>query len=151
MSLHADQIFFQALTENDTLLTTISNRLYSTAIPLPDEDADNVPVPYVILTFDGLNNDTSTKDDSYEGTSDIVNIGIEVTAADRSSLASLVETIRETIREYFVDYEAPTDGEDLSAMVPYDYEFTAGPVQYDAMKPCYWQTLQYRCDIEITE
>ena len=80
MSLATDSIFVLALQSNSDLLekltesldddgTTVIDetpRLYGTAIGLPDEDADNVPVPYVIVTFDGLTNDQGTKDDRYE-------------------------------------------------------------------------------------
>ena len=75
MSLATDSIFIAAIQSNPALVERIGGRLYGTAIPLPDEDADNVPVPYVIVTFDGLNNDADTKDCSYESDYDRVNIG----------------------------------------------------------------------------
>lgn len=145
MSLIADQIFFEALKSNTELMTTIGNRLYSTAIPLPDEDVDNVPIPYVILTFDGMSNESMTKD-GYEGDTDSVNIGIEITAATRSDLGALANTIRTTIREYFEDIE---EDNELVDLVPHDYQLTAQAVQYDSMKPCYWQVLAYQCDVNV--
>ena len=68
MSLATDSIFVTALQSISDLLEKLTEyidddgniqydetpRLYGTAIGLPDEDADNVPVPYVIVTFDGL-------------------------------------------------------------------------------------------------
>ena len=69
MSLATDSIFITALQSNTDLLEALGYveatetsegapaRLYCTAIPLPDEDANNVPVPYIIVTFDGLTND----------------------------------------------------------------------------------------------
>ena len=27
------------------------------------------------------------------------------------------------------------------------YQFSADSVQYDSMKPCYWQTLHYQCEV----
>ena len=73
MSLATDSIFITALQSNSELLEALGYdpetgepaRLYCTAIPLPDEDADNVQVPYAIVTFDGLTNDQGTKDDRY--------------------------------------------------------------------------------------
>lgn len=141
MSLLTDQIFFSALKSNASLMTTIGNRLYSTAIPLPDEDADNVPLPYVIVTFDGLTNDGQSKDNPYDGDYDSVNIGIEVAAEDRPSLGALTEEIRATISDYFLNSE--------DELVPLDYQFTAQAVQYDPLKPCFWQRLAYNCDTNI--
>ena len=28
-----------------------------------------------------------------------------------------------------------------------DYQFSAEAVQYDSLKPCYWQALVYQCDV----
>ena len=79
MRLATDSIFVTALQSNSELLEKLTEyiddddniqydetpRLYGTAIGLPDEDADNMPVPYVIVTFDGLTNDQGTNDDRY--------------------------------------------------------------------------------------
>lgn len=140
-SLTTDIIFAEALKSNATLLTTISNRLYGTAIQMPDEEAENTPAPYVILTFDGLTNDGTTKD-SFEGDTDTVTIGIELCATSRPALGALAEMIRTTIREYF---EANRNDD----RVPEDYQFSAGPVQYDSMKPCFWQTMTYACTSNV--
>ena len=46
-------------------------------------------------------------------------------------------------KQYFVDAD-PTD-EDAD-MIPLDYQLSAQAVNYDQMKPCYWQVLTYQCD-----
>ena len=136
-SLATDKIFIAAIKANAQLMTQIGGRLYPTAIPLPDESVDNVPVPYVIVTFDGLTNDAATKDDPYESDNDVVNIGIEITAKNRAALAALASAVRSTIHSYML--EQTTDIE--------DYQFSAEGVQYDQYKPCFWQTLRYQCDV----
>ncbi|MBR7125988.1 MAG: hypothetical protein IKC86_05225, partial [Prevotella sp.] len=70
-SLATDSIFIAAIRSDADIMQEIGGRIYSTAIPLPDEDADNVPVPYIIVTFDGLTNDQTTKD-SLEANTDTV-------------------------------------------------------------------------------
>jgi hypothetical protein len=79
MSLATDSIFVTALQSNSELLEKLTEyiydddniqydetpRLYGTAIGLPDDDADNVSVPYVIVTFDGLTNDQGTSYNMY--------------------------------------------------------------------------------------
>ena len=146
MSLATDSIFITALQSNSELLEALGYdpetgepaRLYCTAIPLPDEDAENVPVPYVIVTFDGLTNDHGTKDDRYESEYDTVNIGVEVTARNINELHELTQTVRDAILSYLRE-------NDTAIM---DYNFAAQQIQFDSLKPCYWQMLTYQCDVE---
>ena len=151
MSLSTDSIFVSALKSNSDLLekltesldddgTTVIDetpRLYGTAIGLPDEDAENVPVPYIIVTFNGLTNDHGTKDNRYESPYDTVNIGVEVTAKTLDDLHTLTQMVRDTILSYLRTNE--------TAIM--DYQFAAQPIQYDSLKPCYWQVLTYQCDV----
>ena len=146
MSLATDSIFITALQSNSELLEALGYdpetgepaRLYCTAIPLPDADADNVQVPYVIVTFDGLTNDQCTKDDRYESEYDTVNIGVEVTARNINELHDLTQMVRDTILSYLRE-------NDTAIM---DYNFAAQQIQFDSLKPCYWQVLTYQCDVE---
>ena len=146
MSLATDSIFITALQSNSELLEALGYdaqtgepaRLYCTAIPLPDDDAENVPVPYVIVTFDGLTNDQCTKDDRYESEYDTVNIGVEVTARNINELHDLTQMVRATILSYLRE-------NDTAIM---DYNFAAQQIQFDSLKPCYWQVLTYQCDVE---
>ena len=137
MSLATDSIFIAAIQSNTELMERIGGRLYGTAIPLPDEDADNVPVPYIIVSFDGLNNQNQTKDDMYESNYDTVNIGVEVTGETIKDLHELTQEVRDTILNYFREHETAVN----------DYTFSADAIQYDSLKPCYWQTLRYQCDV----
>ena len=149
MSLATDSIFIAAIQSNTELMEALGyeapeeeyegrpGRLYGTAIPLPDEDVDNTPVPYVIVTFDGLNNQNKTKDDVYESSYDTVNIGVEVTGETIKDLHELTQAVRNTILSYFREHK--------TAVI--DYTFSADAIQYDSLKPCYWQTLRYQCEV----
>jgi len=141
MSLATDSIFVAAISSNSDLMDRIGSRLYSTAIPLPDEDADNVPVPYIIVTFDGLNNEQTTKDDPFESENDSVSIGIECAAPNRATLAELMQDIRTTVHDYMIEQSSSDD------FVIEDYRLSADAVQYDSLKPCFWQTIRYQCDV----
>ena len=144
MSLQTDIIFVKALRENADLMKQLpAGDVYNTSIALPDEDLSNAPLPYIIVSFDGLTNDVETKDDPYEGDSDNVTISIEIAAKTRPELGQLAEDVRRQVHQYFVDAD-PTD-EDAD-MIPLDYQFSAQQVNYDQMKPCYWQVLTYQCD-----
>lgn len=144
MSLITDKVFYNALRSNAELMATVGGRIESTSIPVPDEEFDNVDVPYIIITFDGLQNEGFTKDNSFEGNQDKVQVSIEVAANTRDDLGDIMQTIRETIIEYFEDTEGHAwDDYDY---IPQNYTFTASAVGYDSMKPCYYQTLTYNCD-----
>ena len=115
MSLATDSIFIAAIQSNPALVERIGGRLYGTAIPLPDEDADNVPVPYIIVTFNGLNNQNETKDDVYESNYDTVNIGVEVIGETINDLHELTQAVRDTILGYFREHETAVSDYTFSA------------------------------------
>lgn len=171
MSLQTDIIFFDALSADTELMQSIGSRLYNTSIPVPDVELLNEPLPYVIITFDGLNNDDQTKDDVYEGFTDKVQIGIEVMASTREELGSLTTAIRRIIHDDFnwvwryeelraagepvktsdgFKLRVMRDFDEMARQIPSSYVFSAGQVGYDPDKPAYWQQLHYQCDIENT-
>ena len=143
MSLITDKVFYNALRSNADLMATVGGRIESTSIPVPDDQLDNEPVPYVIISFDGLQNEGFTKDNSYEGDTDKVQVSIDVTAQTRDELGDLMQTIRKTVIDYFEGIQKTDDDWPL---IPNNYTFSASPVGYDSMKPCYYQTLTYNCD-----
>ena len=144
MALITDKVFYNALRSNAALMAQVGGRIESTSIPVPDEQLDNEPVPFIIITFDGLQNDGYTKDNSFEGDTDKVTVSIEVAAQSRDELGQIMTDIRQTVIDYFED----EDGHawDDYEYVPQNYTFSAGPVSYDSMKPCYYQVLSYACD-----
>lgn len=147
MSLVTDIIIIKALQSNDELLKMLpAGGIYNTAIPMPDADLINAPIPYIIVTFDGMQNDSFTKDAQFEGDDDKVQIGIEVAAETRQQLGTIVTMVRNTIKDYF---ENLSDDDEDYGLVPVDYELTATGVSYDPDKPCFWQILNYNCDVSV--
>lgn len=145
MSLLTDIIFVKALRADQSLMKMLpAGDVYNTTIALPDEDMDNAPLPYVIVSFDGLTNDQETKDDPYESESDTVSISIEIAAKTRPELGELAEMVRKQVHKFFV--ESDVEDEDFD-MIPNDYQFSAQQVNYDQLNPCYWQVLNYSCDV----
>mgnify|MGYP002522443962 CR=1 FL=1 len=144
MSLQTDIIFVAAIKSDDALIQQLAARdVYNTAIAMPDEDADNAPVPYVIVAQGEVVNGQTTKDD-YESDTDTVTINIEITAKTRPELAALANRIRKAVRRYF---QNASEGDNDFDLVPIDYQFSAKPVTYDPLKPCYWMELNYQCDV----
>ena len=145
MSLTTDIIFVKALKSNTELMAELADGdVYNTFIAMPDSGKDNAELPYIVVAFDGLTNDQSNKDD-YEGDTDSVQIGILMAAKTRPQLGQLAQAVRKTIHDYFVAEH--NDDEDAD-MIPLDYQFSAKPVEYDTMKPCYVQEFTYLCDVK---
>lgn len=144
MSLLTDKVFYNALKSNDDLVRALGDRIYSTAIPVPDEKYLNEPLPYCIIIFDGMQNEGYTKDNSFEGCQDKVQVSVEVVAESRDEVGSIMQTIRQTIIDYFED----TEGHiwDDYQYVPTNYTLQASSVAYDPQRPCYYQDLAYDCE-----
>ena len=137
MGLATDSIFIAALSASEDIMEATGGRISGTAIPLPDEDAENAPLPYIIVTFESLQNGGQTKDDLYEGSEDKVAIGVTVCASKLGGLHDLTQMVRDVLLDYFRN----------NATAVEDYEFSAQAIQFDSMKPCYWQVLSYQCEV----
>jgi hypothetical protein len=149
MSLLTDIIFVKAIRSNADIISQLPDGdVHNTAIALPDVEAENAEVPYIIVSFDGLNNQDTTKDDAFEAETDNVTIGITCAAHTRPELGELLTAVRTTIREYFREHYGDTTDEDF-ALIPNDITLNAQGVQYDSMKPCFWQVLNYQCDTDV--
>ena len=143
MSLVTDKVFYNALMSNASLVETVDGRIYNTTIPGPDEELPNTPMPIIIISFDGMQNDGFHKDSSYEGCVDKVQISIEVEADDREQVMDIVQAVRDAVSSYFENAE---EGQDDYELVPLDYQLSASPVEYDSKVPCFFQSLLYNCD-----
>lgn len=147
MSLKTDIIFVKALQSNSELISMLpAGGIYNTSIALPDVNLDNAPIPYVIVSFDGVQNQVESKDANYEGVIDNVQISIEIAAETRAQLAEIAQMVRDTVRDYFENL--PDDDDDFD-LVPLDYTFSAQGVIYYPDKPDYWQVLSYSCETNI--
>lgn len=143
MSLLTDKAFYNALHTSRLIWRKTDGRIYATAVPVPDDQLENTPLPYIIITFDGMKNEGVTKDDSYEGNTDTVNVGITAVAESRHKLGELMEAIRVHVESYFINADEETEDFEL---IPNSYELTAGEVGFDPLVPCYFQKLSYQCD-----
>ena len=166
MSLQTDKIFFYALKGNSQLAEMLGAepatettdatepRIFTTAIPRAYyanveafvEPVDNCKLPYIIVSFDGLVNNSQTKDDPYQGGDDQVQVSVEIAAESREEVAEIAELVRATMNAFVRDYTPVEGEEDLTPLIPYGWDFSAQRVAYDLFKPCYWQPLIYSCD-----
>lgn len=153
MSLQTDLIFVRALQQSREVAALVDDRIYMTAIPRPEENAVNEPLPYIVVSFDGIQPTEQTKDDDFDQDTDTVMIGIEMAAANRPRLAELADVVRKAIKDYF-EMLAGTDPSELdeadAEMLPLFPSYaqpSGGQVYYDEDKPCHWLVLSYACEV----
>ena len=51
-----DEIIYDAIRADEELMTAISGHVVSTCFEVSPTDADNTPLPYIIVTDDGFQN-----------------------------------------------------------------------------------------------
>ena len=138
MGLTIDELFYKALMADKQLTDAVGGRIRSTCIEVPPTEADNTPLPYIIVTYDGMQNDQSTKD-SLEGEQDNETVSIEIAAESRAAVGSLASRVRQAVLDYLNSEAADT------ATKPLEYQLSASGVAWDWTRPCYYQTLTYQC------
>ena len=99
MGLDTSALFYRILSGTAELEKLTDGRIYSIAIPMPEENINESLVPWVIILFDGLNNDEATKDDPFESSTDTVQISIEIAAQTPDDLMDLAQLVRYTIHD----------------------------------------------------
>lgn len=143
MSLTTDEIFYKALTADKQLTEAVGGRIRSTCFEVPWGEKDNTPTPYILVIFEGLNNDGLTKDNDYEGETDNVSVSIEVAAESRKDVGRIAKMVRRAVFDYI--YNMDEDCEDYDNR-PSSYQMSASAALWDDSKPAYFQILTYQCE-----
>jgi len=138
-----DEIIYEALKADEQLNTATGGRVMSTCIEVPPTDADNTPLPYIIVTDDGFQNQDSTKDYLWEGVEDSVQASIEISAESPKEVKRLADLCRKAVTDYIL--EMANQGEDI----PYLANLSGNGVAWDWTKPCYYTTIKYNCTINV--
>lgn len=139
MTFDTDLLIYNALKADGEIMEATNGRIISTCIEVPPTEKDNTPLPYIIVGYDGMNEDNSNKDASFGTDNDIEDVFVEVSASSRNALVPLMRRIRKCVHDYMV--AAQERGED----VPEDYSVSASGVAWDWTKPCYYQTMNFHC------
>jgi hypothetical protein len=139
--LELDEIFYNALTADETIVSDTDGRIYSTCVEVPPTDADNTPLPYIIIMDDGLQNDQATKDDIWESEDDRVQASVQISAVSPKEVKRLTRLCRKAIANYIAS---------MSGEKPYLISLTADGTAWDWTKSCYYKTLDYQCDVTNT-
>lgn len=143
--LNVDMLFHAALEANHDLMEMLGGRVFNTARPELDEQEDKLP--YAIITYEGGASSGDTKDNDLSAL-DSANISILLVVGDRQGLADVTELVEDSISDAFEQYDELNEKHQWRFYID-DCTPSAGPVQYDPAKPCYFQTLTYQCDTSI--
>ena len=138
--MELDEIFYKALIADSNVTAIVpTNRIKSTCFEVSPETADNTPIPYIIVTYDGFQNQNTTKDDIWEGDDDRVQVSVEVAAVNPINVKKIIKMVRKSIQTYITNmYESGQTTPQLESL-------SSDGIDWDWMKPCYYQRLTYQC------
>ena len=147
------EIFYDAIQADETLKEavkyttpqgTTAYAIINTCFEVPPGELDNTPLPNIIITNDGFQNNTSTKDCVWESDEDAVQASVDVAASSPQEVDSLVAKVRKAIDTYITTMY--TNGSAIPELQPGSP--SSQGIEWDWMKPCYYQKITYQC---ITE
>jgi len=138
-----DQIIYEALTSDTALMEAVGSRIVSTCFEVGPDEPDNTPLPCIIVTDDGWQNQSETKDEEWEALEDRVTASVEVDADSPKEVKRIVKLCRKAVADHIG--QMADEGEDIPSLE----SVQASQLAWDWMKPCYHRTLSYNCIIDI--
>ena len=125
-------------------MTAIGGRVVSTCFEVSPDETDNTPLPNIIVEDDGFQNQDTTKDSVWEGEDDEVQVTVDIAAKSPNEVKDLVRMVRRAVSRYIIGmYEN-------HEVVPELDKLSSDGLQWDWMRPCYYQKLTYNCAIKST-
>lgn len=124
---------------DEALVAAVGSRIVSTCFEVPPTDEDNTPLPNIIITDDGFQNQQTTKDCVWEAAEDRVQVGVDVAAASPEDVKRLIKMVRTAVEQYIdTMYTSGNDIPELESL-------SSDGLSWDWMRPCYYQKLTYQC------
>ena len=140
-----DELIYEAIKADEALMTAIGGRVVSTCFEVPPTEDDNTPIPNIIITDDGFQNQQTTKDCVWEAAEDRVQVGVDVAAASPQEVKALIRQVRHAVEQYIGTLY--TQGKDIPELE----SLSSDGLAWDWMKPCYYQRLNYQCIINADD
>lgn len=139
-----DEIIYDAIRADEALMTAIGGRVVSTCFEVSPDETDNTPLPNIIVEDDGFQNQDTTKDSVWEGEDDEVQVTVDIAAKSPNEVKDLVRMVRRAVSRYIIGmYEN-------HEVIPELDKLSSDGLQWDWMRPCYYQKLTYNCAIKST-
>lgn len=136
---NVDKIIFDALRADEDLMRAVGCHIVSTCFEVSPTEADNTPLPNIIVTDDGFQNQQTSKDNVWEACEDRVQVGVDVAAKSPREVQHLIRVCRKAISRYVI--QLYNEGEEIPELDA----LTSDGLAWDWMKPCYHQALTYSC------
>lgn len=134
-----DEIIYDAIAADSALMTATGGMVKSTCFEVPPTDDDNTPLPNIIITDDGFQNQQGTKDTIWESEEDRMQVSVDVAASSPNEVKALVKQVRRAIEAHIVSlYQQGEDTPELESL-------TSSGIAWDWTKPCYYQVITYTC------
>ena len=139
-----DEIIYDAIRADEALMTAIGGRVVSTCFEVSPDETDNTPLPNIIVEYDGFQNQDTTKYSVWEGEDDEVQVTVDIAAKSPNEVKDLVRMVRRAVSRYIIGmYEN-------HEVIPELDKLSSDGLQWDWMRPCYYQKLTYNCAIKST-
>lgn len=136
-----DEIIYDAICADTALMEAIGSRVVSTCFEVPPAEADNTPLPNIIVTDDGFQNQVGSKDTVWESGEDRVQVTVDVAADSPKEVKRLIRMVRRAVENHIILMSA-TDG-----CIPELESLSSNGIAWDWMKPCYYQQITYQCTV----
>lgn len=140
-----DEIIYDAIKADSELMGLVGDRVVSTCFEVSPTESDNTPLPNIIVTDDGMQNQVSTKDDLWEADEDRVVVSVDVAADSPYEVKSLILKCRNAISNYIATMWS--NGHE----VPELESLSSDGLHWDWLRPCYYQRLTYQCISKVNE
>ncbi|MCR5366543.1 MAG: hypothetical protein K6E67_10425 [Prevotella sp.] len=137
--MELDEIIYNAIIADATLLEDTGGSVKSTCIEVPPTEDDNTELPYIIVAEEASQNDQGTKDSTWESRNDIVNVSVIISSFTPNEVRRLRRLVRKAVTSYV---------KALPDQCPRLQALSWDGIAWDWMKPCYYDTLHYQCDME---
>ena len=145
--LKLDQLIYNAIYADSELMTTIGGRVESTCFEVSPNAKDNTPLPYIVIRDEGKQPAQATKDDDWMPSMWQMGAAIEVGAKDPKEVDDIAMMAMRAVNNYITDLY--NQGEYIPNLLE-GFPKTDG-VEWDWMKPCYWDLVHYQCDVQNNE
>lgn len=140
--LNVDLFFVAAITGSNEIQELVRGRIFDPARPESDEEEDKVP--YIIVTYDA-GGSSSSSDDDILAPLDNATVSVLCCANSRQELAVLTDSVQSVIGQELISRDLWQEHQEWSFYIDTATP-SAGQVQLDPGKPCYYQTLTYVCE-----
>ena len=134
-----DEIIYDAIKADAELMQAIGGRVVSTCFEVSPTEADNTPLPNIIVTDEGFQNQATTKDFVWEAAEDRVHVGVDIAAKSPQEVKMLVRMCRKAIEQYIATMY--NNGDEI----PILEQLSSDMLAWDWTKPCYYKRLTYSC------